>query len=158
MIVYAENVPGFNGNANVSGKIAQILATYVSHRLRIKGAQPAGPPQTHVPPRRAPRIKIQSGTMVVVDDAKGALIDLSVLGAQVVSPHVLRPNSAVRLILPSETGGLSCAARVVWVLVEQNHNDSHALYRTGIQFTDAKTGELEAFFNQHGIPNPAIRH
>lgn len=157
-IVYAENPPGFAGDSMVAGKIAEILAWHVRHRLQIKGSGAAADGQSASSTRRAARVRIKSGTTVVVNDAKSVLIDLSTLGAQVLSPHVIHPNASVRLVLPSETGGLSCSARVVWVVLERRPEDSQGFYRAGVQFTDVKTGELEGFFARHGLLNPAIRH
>ena len=146
-LLYAESLPdrGSAADDRVAGKIAEILAEYVRSRLNIKqtasaAEQPAPPPQ-----RRARRVKMLDGTMVVIGDMDGTLIDLSSLGAQVLSPGVLRPNTAVRLVLPTEAGGISCEATVVWVTVERTKNSKSPLYRAGMQFTDVKTGELDGF-------------
>jgi len=52
--------------------------------------------------RRAQRVKIVDGVEVLIDGSPAMLIDLSVVGAQVVSPTILRPNQRVRMILPDE--------------------------------------------------------
>ena len=80
------------------------------------------------------------------------------LGAQVLSPRAIRPNRSVQLQLPGETGALSCEARVVWVVVEPGQDKQKALFRAGIQFKDVNAPELEAFFSQHGVFEPSIRH
>jgi len=51
----------------------------------------------------------------------------------------------VRLLLPHDAGGLACAAKVVWVIVEQHPATQSALYRAGVQFTDVKAGEIEGY-------------
>jgi hypothetical protein len=159
VMLYAENPPELsNGDSSVAEKVAEILADLLGQRLRPRGtASPTAPPQ-YSPARQARRVKIQEGTNVAVDGAHSTLVDLSILGAQVLSPRAIRPNRSVQLQLPSETGALSCEARVVWVLVEPGQDHQKALYRAGVQFTDVDTPELEAFFSQHGLFEPAIRH
>src|SRR5581483_2450137 len=148
-LLYAENAPdrGSAAEDRVAGKIGEILAEYVRSRLHIKqtGGAAAEPAAASSPQRRARRVKMLDGMMVVIDDTDGTLIDLSSLGAQVVSSGVLRPNTAVRLVLPTEAGGISCEAKVVWVSVERGKNSKAPLYRAGMQFTDVKTGELDGF-------------
>lgn len=147
-LLYAENLPdrGSAASDRVAGKIGEILAEYVRSRLNIKQTPGAGADQTaSSPQRRARRIKMLDGMVVVIDDKDGTLIDLSSLGAQVLSAGVLRPNTAVRLVLPTEAGGISCVAKVVWVNVERPKNAKTPLYRAGMQFTDVKTGELDGF-------------
>jgi hypothetical protein len=159
VMLYAENPPELsNGDPSVAEKIAEILADLLGQRLRPRGTASATAPPQYSPARQAPRVKIQEGTSVAVDGAPSKLLDLSTLGAQVLSPRAIRPNRSVRLQLPSDTGALSCEARVVWVLVEPGLDHQKALYRAGVQFTDVDTPELEAFFSQHGVLEPAIRH
>src|SRR5829696_4567883 len=52
--------------------------------------------------RRAPRFRIRSGVELQLDGNPAAVIDLSTVGAQVISPTVLRPNQKVRISLPNE--------------------------------------------------------
>lgn len=163
VILYAENRPECpDSDASVAASIAEILADHLGQRLtprRAASAAAVPPPQApHTPARQACRVRIQDGTNVAVDGATSRLVDLSILGAQVLSPRAIRPNGSVRLLLPDERGGLSCNARVVWVVVERDEPDAHALYRAGVQFTDADAQAVEAFFRQHGIGDPAIRH
>ncbi len=159
VMLYAENPPeSSNGDPSVAEKIAEILADHVRQRVRpVQTASAAVPPQSS-PARQARRVKIQEATNVAVDGAQSTLVDLSILGAQVLSPRAIRPNRSVRLLLPSDRGGLSCEARIVWVLVEPCQDKKNAWYRAGVQFTDFDAPELEAFFSQHGILEPAIRH
>ena len=48
--------------------------------------------------RRAARVKIVEGVEVLIDGSPATLIDLSVVGAQVISLTILRPNQRVRMI------------------------------------------------------------
>ena len=159
-MVYAENVPDSSADDRFAGKIAQILAETVRPRLHMKPSPPtvatppvdAGAPQKQ---RQARRVKMLDGTAVVVDQARGTLVDLSTLGAQVLSPYALRPNSPVRIVLPHEAGGVSCSARVVWVILERQPTSPSALYRAGVQFTDVKAGELQGYLE---FVDTGIRH
>lgn len=162
-MVYAENGADSPADDRIAGKIAQILAETVRPRLHMK-AQPAQQPSAAASSidaaaaqkqRQAPRVKMLDGTTVVVDQAQGTLVDLSTLGAQVLSPYALRPNSPVRIVLPHEAGGVSCAARVVWVIVEHDPSAPSAVYRAGVQFTDVKAGELQGYLE---FFDSGIRH
>jgi len=158
VMLYAENTPeSWNGDLRVAEKIAEILADHLGQRLRPRKAATPADPSTFWPARQARRVKVQKGT-VAVDGAHSTLIDLSTHGAQVLSPRAIKPNCSVRLLLPSDSGGLSCDARVVWVIVEKSQDRPNAMYRAGVQFTDVDTPGVEAFLSQHGIFEPAIRH
>jgi PilZ domain-containing protein len=146
-LLYAENLPDAGSAAEdvVSGKIGEIIAEYVRSRLNIKQTAGAADQPAQTAQRKARRVKMLDGTVIIIDNMDGTLVDLSSLGAQVVSSSAIKPNSAVRLILPTEAGGITCEARVVWVNVERNTGSRSPIYRAGMQFTDVKTGELDGF-------------
>ena len=50
--------------------------------------------------RRAPRFRVRPGVELQLDGNPAAVIDLSTVGAQVISPTVLRPNQKVRITHP----------------------------------------------------------
>src|SRR5262245_42941829 len=52
--------------------------------------------------RRAPRFRIRQGVEIQLDGNPANLVDLSVMGAQVVSATILRPNQRVRISVPSD--------------------------------------------------------
>ena len=159
IMLYAENPLELSReDASVAEAIAGIIIDHLGQRLRPRKTGAAAEPPPYLRVRQARRVKIQDGANVAVDGAHSTLVDLSTHGAQVLSPRAIRPNCSVRLQLPSNSGALSCEARVVWVLVEQGQDPQNALYRAGVQFTDADMPELEAFFAQHGLAEPAIRH
>ena len=60
--------------------------------------------------RRAPRVTISDGVDIVVDGAAVRLVNLSVVGAQVVSSGALKPNQRVRVSLVDESGSTRLAA------------------------------------------------
>jgi hypothetical protein len=159
IMLYAENPPESScENASVAEAIAGIIIDHLAQRLRPRKTGAAAEPPPYLRVRQARRVKIQDGADVAVDGANSTLVDLSTHGAQVLSPRAIRPNCSVRLQLPSNSGALSCEARVVWVLVEQGQDPQNALYRAGVQFTDVDMPELEAFFAQHGLAESSIRH
>jgi len=100
--------------------------------------------------RRAPRVKIVDGVEVLIDGSPAMLIDLSVVGAQVVSPTILRPNQRVRMILPDEERPIRCVAGVAWAAFEMPKSGPR--YRAGIEFFDAESGNLDRFIEQNRLP------
>jgi len=99
--------------------------------------------------RRAPRVKIVDGVEVLIDGSPAMLIDLSVVGAQVVSPTILRPNQRVRMILPDEERPIRCVAGVAWAAFEMPKSGPR--YRAGIEFFDAESDNLDRFIEQNKL-------
>ena len=85
--------------------------------------------------RRAPRHKIVDGVDVQIDGNPAALLDLSLVGAQVVSPTVLKPNQRVRFSLSDGTRPSRFSAAVAWASFEIPKGAPR--YRAGIEFFDA---------------------
>jgi PilZ domain len=93
--------------------------------------------------RRSPRFNIAKGIEVMIDGKPAALINLSVVGAQVVSPTILKPNQRVRMVLHEPDGPIRCMAGVAWAAFEMPK--SGPVYRAGIEFFDAETGNLDRY-------------
>ena len=68
---------------------------------------------------------------MAVDGNAAALVDLSTVGAQVVSPTVLKPNQRVRVTM--ENGKLKCSGAVVWAAFEMPKG-LPTRYRAGIDW------------------------
>jgi hypothetical protein len=83
--------------------------------------------------RRAPRIRIQDGVEVAVDGNPAALIDLSTVGAQVVSPTVLKPNQRVRVLIGEGKAAVKCSGAIAWAAFEMPKG-MPTRYRAGIDF------------------------
>jgi CheY-like chemotaxis protein len=83
--------------------------------------------------RRAPRIRIKDGVEVAVDGNPAALIDLSTVGAQVVSPTVLKPNQRVRVSIGEGKNAVKCNGAVAWAAFEMPKG-MPTRYRAGIDF------------------------
>jgi hypothetical protein len=93
--------------------------------------------------RRAPRFNVTQGIEVMIDGNPAALINVSTVGAQVVSPTILKPNQRVRMTLPDADGPIRLMAGVAWAAFEMPK--SGPVYRAGIEFYDAETGNLDRF-------------
>lgn len=83
--------------------------------------------------RRAPRIRIKDGVEVAVDGNPAALIDLSTVGAQVVSPTVLKPNQRVRVVIGEGKAAVKCNGAIAWAAFEMPKG-MPTRYRAGIDW------------------------
>jgi hypothetical protein len=98
--------------------------------------------------RRAPRFKIAGETNVLLDGNAASLIDLSAVGAQVISPTILKPNQRVRMALTDERGALRFNAAIAWAFFEILPNRGPQ-YRAGVNFVDADSDAIGAFCLRH---------
>lgn len=101
--------------------------------------------------RRATRYKISPPLDVLVDGNAATLIDLSTLGAQVVSKSVLKPNQRVRIAFNDEQMSLRFNGAVAWAWFEIPPHSGPS-YRAGIEFVDADQRAVEAFCVRHRKP------
>lgn len=101
--------------------------------------------------RRVPRVRVKPGTEVLVDGAIAQLIDLSTMGAQVISPTILKPNQRVRVSLPVPTGARSVAI-VAWALFELPKGKPSPQYRAGLEFASADQGSLQQVIVTLALP------
>ena len=99
--------------------------------------------------RRAPRFVVAKGIEVMIDGNPAALINLSVVGAQVVSPTILKPNQRVRMTLQDRGGPIRVMAGVAWAAFEMPK--SGPVYRAGIEFYDAEAGNVERFIDTNKV-------
>ena len=102
----------------------------------VAEAPPAAPaPLDQRGTRRAPRFKIVDGVEVQIDGNPATLVDLSLVGAQVFSATVLKPNQRVRFSLTDGTRPTRFSAAVAWAFFEIPKGAPR--YRAGIEFFDA---------------------
>jgi hypothetical protein len=85
--------------------------------------------------RRAQRYVISGNVDVLVDGNPAALVNISIVGAQVVSPSSLRPNQRVRMSLVDEARPIRFNGVVAWATFEMPKEGPR--YRAGINFYDA---------------------
>jgi hypothetical protein len=105
-------------------------------------------PLDHYGTRRAPRFKITGTVEVLVDGNSATLVDMSIVGAQVLTPAVLKPNQRIRMALPEENGAIRFNAAVAWAKFEIPPQ-SGPRYRAGIEFIDANANALDAYCSRH---------
>ncbi|HEY7288284.1 MAG TPA: PilZ domain-containing protein [Vicinamibacterales bacterium] len=98
--------------------------------------------------RRAPRHRIKGKVEILVDGNVAMLVDLSVIGAQVLSPTILKPNQRVRMALNDDLGNVRFNAAVAWASFEIPPN-SGPRYRAGLAFVDADAHAVDAFCIRH---------
>jgi hypothetical protein len=93
--------------------------------------------------RRAPRFRMVDGVEVQIDGNPAVLIDLSVVGAQVVSSTILKPNQRIRVTLPNGAPPVRVSAAVAWASFEIPKGGVR--YRAGVEFFDADPKVLGRF-------------
>jgi len=141
-------------------KPTPVEAASVSHSPAA-GAQPSGgavatedaprPLDWHGT-RRAPRHKVREGVEIQLDGNPAMVVDLSSVGAQVVSPTVLRPNQKVRISLPSDDFVMRFRGSIAWAKFELPTPPARApQYRAGVEFTDSDPAALETFCQRHKL-------
>lgn len=68
--------------------------------------------------RRMPRFKAPQGVELVVDGSAAMLVDVSTMGAQVLSRGILRPKQRVRVTLGDEENAVRFNAEIAWSALE----------------------------------------
>ena len=116
----------------------------------VASAHPAAPaqPLDQRGTRRSPRFRLSSEMEVLVDGNQAVLVDLSTLGAQLVSATVLKPGQRVRMALFDGQGAVRFNATVAWASFEIPPN-SVPRYRAGSEFIDANPAAVDAYCARH---------
>lgn len=107
------------------------------------------PPSTaldQIGTRNAPRFKVVDGIEVEIDGNPATLVNLSVSGAQVISPTILKPNQRVRFIMSTKPP-IRLKAAVAWASFEIPKGS--ARYRAGIQLFGADPAAMMKFIDRH---------
>src|SRR5262245_12650047 len=111
--------------------------------VAIAAPAPAAAPLDQRGTRRAPRVRIVDGVEVAIDGNVATLVDLSVIGAQVVSPTILKPNQRVRVSMGDSNRPLRFSAAVAWASFELAGTGPR--YRAGLEFFDADAKGIQQF-------------
>ena len=85
---------------------------------------------------------------MVVEGKASALIDLSTVGAQVLSPAALKPNQRVGVGLVDDLARVTFSASVAWTKFEMPPSNE-PVFRSGIDFVDADGASVDAFCARH---------
>ena len=130
-------------------------------RVAVKRGQPGGaavavddpaPALDQRGTRRAARVRIKDGVEVAIDGNPAALVDLSMVGAQVVSPTVLKPNQRIRIIMGDGKAAIRCSGAVAWAAFEMPKG-MPTRYRAGIDWGMTSDGAaIEAFADKNKKP------
>jgi hypothetical protein len=100
--------------------------------------------------RRAPRFRVRAGVELQLDGNPAVVIDLSTVGAQVISPTVLRPNQKVRISLPNDDFLLRFRGAVAWAKFELPKPPVKTpQYRAGVEFTDGDAAAIDSVINRN---------
>ena len=95
--------------------------------------------------RRAARHRVRTGVEIQLDGNPANVVDLSTVGAQVVSSTILRPNQKVRVSIPNEEFVMRFRGAVAWAKFELAPAGNPPHYRAGVEFVDADGQAVDAF-------------
>jgi PilZ domain-containing protein len=95
--------------------------------------------------RRAPRYRIRPGVEIQLDGNPAQVVDLSQVGAQVISQTILRPNQKVRVSVPNDDFVMRFRGSIAWAKFELPDPGAPPRYRAGIEFADADARAVEAY-------------
>lgn len=94
--------------------------------------------------RRAPRFRLRGAIELQLDGNPAAIIDLSTVGAQVISPTVLRPNQKVRITVPNDDFVLRFRGAIAWAKFELPKAPvTSPQYRAGVEFVDGDATAID---------------
>jgi hypothetical protein len=95
--------------------------------------------------RRAPRFRARTGVEIQLDGNPAGVVDVSVVGVQVLSPTILRPNQKVRVSIPNDEFVMRFRGSIAWAKFELPKPSEPPRYRAGVDFTDADAAALEEY-------------
>jgi PilZ domain len=101
--------------------------------------------------RRAPRFRIRQGVEIQLDGNPANLVDLSVMGAQVISATILRPNQRVRISVPTDEFVMRFRGAVAWAKFELPKPTEPPRYRAGVEFADADAAAMDEYCSKHKL-------
>jgi hypothetical protein len=104
--------------------------------------------------RRASRFRILESVDAVVENGQANLVNISMLGAQVLSKPSLKPSQKVKIALPDADDMVRLTAHVAWATFEQTQPGAAPHYRAGIEFTDVAQEILEDYCRRHCSQEP----
>lgn len=140
----------------IDPKLADCEIHVVSHDSDYSRISPRRPPPTPAHPldqrgtRRAPRSRMAANVSALLDGNTALLVDLSIVGAQVVSPIALKPDQRVAMALRDGVANVRFNASVAWTSFEIPPNGGPR-YRAGINFEDADAEGVDAFCSRHKV-------
>jgi hypothetical protein len=144
--IVAHDASGLSSGPARSGGDGTAVAAVSAPAPAVAVAPPAvAAPLDQRGTRRAPRFKMANNIEVQIDGNPATLIDLSTIGAQVLSPTSLRPNQRVRVTLPNRPKTIRTSAVVAWAAFEIPKGGVR--YRAGVEFLDADSAAITRFID-----------
>jgi len=102
--------------------------------------------------RMALRFEIQESAQALIDDRAVTLVDLSVTGAQILSPALLwRPGQLVQVVVSKEEEAIQCQAGIVWGGFEILRPTWMPYYRAGVSFKNADPRTMQKLLRGSGF-------
>ncbi len=95
--------------------------------------------------RRAERFRVRPGVEIQLDGNPAGVVDLSIVGVQVLSPTILRPNQKVRVSIPNDDFVMRFRGSVAWAKFELPKANDPPRYRAGVDFADADADALDDY-------------
>lgn len=95
--------------------------------------------------RRAPRYRARPGVEIQLDGTTATVIDVSLVGAQVLSATILRPNQKVRVGVQSDDMVVRFRGSIAWAKFELPQPTAPPRYRAGVEFLDADAAAVGDF-------------
>ena len=105
-----------------------------------------GAPLVMTGTRRAPRFKVVDGVKVRIDGSPATLVNLSVIGAQVISTTVLKPSQRGKFAFldnADKTKSIPCS--VAWATLEIV--EGALRYRAGVEFSNPDPTTVQQFID-----------
>jgi hypothetical protein len=142
---------GTSASAPPAGTSAASPVAVVAEPAPAEVASPAPParPLDWHGTRRAPRVRLRHGVEIQLDGNPARVVDLSAIGAQVISATILRPNQKVRVSIPGDEFVMRFRGSVAWAMFELAGRGDPPHYRAGVEFIDADAAALERFGQTH---------
>jgi hypothetical protein len=104
--------------------------------------------------RRASRFRILESVNAVVENGQANLVNISILGAQVLSQPALKPCQKVKIGLPDADDIVRLTGQVAWATFEQTRPGAAPHYRAGVEFNEVAQEILEDYCRRHCSQDP----
>ena len=111
--------------------------------------QTTAPAVTPAKTRRSPRYQVIEPVSLKIESGDASLVDLSVIGAQVLSGPILRPNQTITIALPDPAKPIRLTAQIAWSTMQQTRERPDAHFRAGMEFSDAAGSVLAEYCRRY---------
>ena len=106
----------------------------------------AAPAPAAPPVRSASRYRFAKEIAITINQREaGALVDLSISGAQILAAKALHEGKDATITLTSDEIPVTCTGTIMWSQLDPQSQKRQLRYRAGMMFTDADQPSLEAF-------------